>query len=60
MPSDTEHFLRRLQQERRAAEVATHPRVRERHVELAAAYELRLRELGCRERRAMLNLVDAA
>jgi hypothetical protein len=60
MSSDTEYLLRRLQNERRAARLATDLRVRERHLEFAAAYELRLRELGWTERRQSSNLVDAA
>ncbi len=60
MSSDTEYLLRRLQHERRAASLAADRRVRERHLEFVAGYELRLRELGWTERRANVRLVAAA
>lgn len=60
MSSDTEYFLRRLQAERRAAAESSDRRVRDVHLQLAATYEVRLRELGWRERRSTLSLVHAA
>jgi len=60
MSSDTEYFLRRLQAERRAAADSSDRRVRDVHLEFAANYAARLRELGSRERRSTLSLVEAA
>lgn len=58
--SEVEYLERRVHEERRAARDARDPRVRSRHLELAEAYELRLRETIALERRSGFRFVDAA
>jgi hypothetical protein len=60
MQSDAEYFQRRAREERDAASRSELPYVRERHLEFAGLYEMRLRELSAGERRLSFRLVDAA
>ena len=60
MESDTIYYARRVQEERSAAKRATHPNVRRCHLELAEAYEFRLRAVAAQERRLEFRLVTAA
>jgi hypothetical protein len=45
MENDSEYYRRRMCEEQQAARKAANPDARERHEELAAAYELRCRLL---------------
>lgn len=60
MQREAEYFRRRAREERDAALRSELPYVRERHLEFANLYELRLRELSAGERRMNFHLVDAA
>jgi hypothetical protein len=60
MANDAEYFENRAREERAAASSATHPAVRDRHLEMAAAYELRLRSMAADEARLGFRLVTAA
>ena len=46
MQSDAEYFRKRAGEERRAAQAATTPSVRLRHLEFAQAYDLRVQLVG--------------
>jgi hypothetical protein len=59
MESDRLYYARRAVQERAAALRSTHSRVRQVHLQMAAAYEERLVEIGNREREGT-HLVDVA
>ena len=60
MVSDVEYFSRRAREEREAAMRAANDDVREIHLQLAEAYELRIRELSAAARRSSMHLVSAA
>lgn len=61
MTNDTSYFTRRAREERLAADQATHPDVRARHLEFAAAYEHRLRVIAAADEPcAELHIVNAA
>jgi hypothetical protein len=60
MNSDTQYLRARAEQEREAAGSATDKRARARHLELAAEYIFRIREIEALERRSAYRLVDAA
>lgn len=60
MEADLEYLRRRLAQEKAAAEVAAHPRVRQAHLELAARYSHRIAEAAALERRDTMHIVSAA
>jgi hypothetical protein len=52
MESDATYYSRRAAQERAAALESTNIRVHDRHLELAQAYEYRVREMAKLERRS--------
>jgi hypothetical protein len=52
MESDATYYSRRAAQERAAALLSTNIRVQDRHLELAQAYEYRVREMVKLERSA--------
>jgi hypothetical protein len=60
MTNDSVYFERRAQEERVAAMKATHPVARQRHVEMADAYEARARAIMADEARLAFHLVSAA
>jgi hypothetical protein len=60
MDQELGYYRRRASEERRAAGQATHDKVRKCHSELAAAYDLRVRDLKARQRRMELHLVSPA
>jgi hypothetical protein len=60
MDRDTIYYSRRAGEEREAAIAATNANAQETHLELAAAYEHRVRELEAMERRSGIHLVSAA
>lgn len=60
MEKNAQYYLQRVEQERAAAANAKHPLVRERHEQMAAAYELRLRAIAAEEARMSFRLVTAA
>jgi hypothetical protein len=55
--TDGEYFSCRARDEREAAMRAAHPRVRQTHIDLADAYECRIRALAAAERRLAIGLV---
>lgn len=55
MESDATYYSRRAVEERAAALVATNIRVQDRHLELAQAYEYRVREMAKLERRSVFT-----
>lgn len=57
---DSEYFRQRADEERKAAVNSAHPTARERHVQLAEAYERQVRTFEALERRSALHLVDEA
>lgn len=59
MEKDAKYYARRAQEERQAAKKAKHAVVRKRHLEMADAYELRLRSVVADESRQMFHLVRA-
>jgi hypothetical protein len=60
MASDVDYFSRRAQEERKAALRTSDAHVRDVHLQLADAYEQRLRELAADARRSGMHLVSAA
>jgi hypothetical protein len=60
MVSDRVYYERRAAEERSAAMGAAHPRVREVHLEMAAAYEQRLQSLAAQELEPSVTLTDVA
>ena len=60
MEKDAKYYERRAQEERRAAEQAKHEVVRQRHLEMADAYDLKLRSIAAEESRQAFRLVSAA
>lgn len=60
MVSDRVYYERRAADERAAAMKAAHPRARQVHLEMAAAYEQRLRDLAEQELGAGRALTDVA
>lgn len=60
MASDVEYFSRRAQEEREAALRTSDAHVRDVHLQLADAYEQRVRELAAEARRLGMHLVSAA
>ena len=59
MEKDAKYYARRAQEERQAAKKAKLAVVRKRHLEMADAYELRLRSAVVDESRQMFHLVRA-
>ena len=57
MERDTGYYRARVAQEMEAAGQAPDTRARNRHLELAAAYTFRIRELVAQERRSAFRLV---
>ena len=55
MESDSTYYSRRAAEERAAALEATNIRVQDRHLELAQAYEYRVREMAKLERRSVFT-----
>jgi hypothetical protein len=60
MASDVEYFSKRAQEERQAALRTGDTHVRDIHLQLADAYEDRLRQLSAEARRSGIHLVSAA
>lgn len=60
MEKDAKYYARRAQEERQAVMQATHPVVRQRHLEMAEAYDNRLRSIAAEESRLAFHLVSAA
>ena len=60
MEKDAKYFARRAQEERQAMERSAHPVVRQRHFEMAEAYDARLRSIAADESRQSFRLVSAA
>lgn len=60
MDQNLDYYARRAEEERVAAGKALHPVVRERHLEMARAYEQRVRTLGAEQARLTIHLVSAA
>lgn len=60
MENDAEYYERRAHEERKAAKQATHKIVRQRHLEMAEAYDIRLRSIAAEESRQAFRLVSAA
>jgi hypothetical protein len=60
MGSDFDYFSRRAREERQAAAGSADRRVGDIHRQLAASYELRVRELSAEARRSTIHLVSAA
>jgi hypothetical protein len=55
---EVSYFIGRALEEWMAAVKAAHPIARRRHVELAEAYEDRVRTMAAVERRSLIRLVD--
>jgi len=55
--TDGEYFSGRARDEREAAMRAAHPRARQTHIDLADAYEARIRALVAAERRSSIGLI---
>jgi hypothetical protein len=60
METDLNYFSRRAEEERAAGLAAASVRARMIHLEIAAAYEKRVRDLTAQKKRSMLRLVAAA
>lgn len=60
MENDAKYYARRALEERRAAKRSKHEVVRERHLEMADAYDLRVRSIVADESRQTFRLVSAA
>ena len=60
MEKDANYYERRVREERRAAEQSKHKIVRQRHLEMAEAYDVRLRSLAAEKSRQSFHLVSAA
>ena len=60
MEKDARYYERRAQEERQAAKRAKHKVVRQRHLEMAEAYDVRLRSIAAEESREAFHLVSAA
>ena len=60
MTSDVEYFSKRALEERHAALRTGDAHVREIHLQLADAYEERMRQLSAETRRSGIHLVSAA
>lgn len=56
---DTAYYRRRIVEERRAGMAAASEEARRSHLELAAAYETRVKELIALQRRSALHIVSA-
>jgi hypothetical protein len=57
---DANYYQRRAQEEREAAKRAKNKVVRQRHLEMAEAYDGRLRSIAAEESRQGFHLVSAA
>lgn len=60
MASDVDYFSRRAREEREAALRTSDGHVRDIHLQLADAYEQRVREISAEARRSGMHLVSAA
>lgn len=60
MENDANYYARRASEERLAAEKSEHQMVRQRHLEMAQAYDVRLRQIAAEESRQAFRLVSAA
>jgi len=60
MEKDAKYYARRAQEERQAAKKAKHEMARKRHLEMAEAYDLRLRSIAADQSRQTFHLVSAA
>ena len=57
---DAIYYARRALEERLAAKRSEHHVVRQRHLEMAEAYDLRVRSIAAEQSRQALHLVTAA
>lgn len=60
MTSDVAYYERRAREEHEAANGAVSPEARQRHLELAEAYERTIRQIVAADRRSVMRLVRAA
>jgi hypothetical protein len=60
MDKDAAYFARRAREEREAAMKAEHPTAQQRHIELAEAYDNRVRAIAAEQSRLGFRLVSAA
>ncbi len=60
MEKDAKYYERRAQEERQAAKRAKNKVVRQRHLEMAEAYDGRLRSIAADESRQGFHLISAA
>lgn len=60
MTSDVAYYERRIREEHEAAKGALSPKARQCHLELAEAYQCRLRQIAAEDRRSAMRLVRAA
>lgn len=60
MDNNSQYYARRAREERDAAARSEHALVRQRHLEMAAAYELKLRAIAAEQARMSFHLVSAA
>lgn len=60
MDRDVAYYTRRVAEERQAVLSAATEEARQRHLELASAYESRLGELAAKKPRSTLTIVTAA
>lgn len=60
MEADRVYFRRRMDEEQAAAATASHSKVRQIHLDLAACYEARLATIEARQQRTGMHLVSAA
>jgi hypothetical protein len=60
MKDDAAYYSRRALVERTAAMKAAHPNVRQVHLEMAEAYEQRVRSMTADDRRSALQIISAA
>jgi hypothetical protein len=58
MQSDLSYFRRRASEERTAALQARHPKARQAHLELAARYEERVREMTAHNEQLYVPLIE--
>jgi hypothetical protein len=59
MERDAKYYARRAREERLAAEKSQHEVARQRHLEMAEAYDVRLRSIAAEESRQAFHLVGA-
>jgi hypothetical protein len=58
--NDAKYYARRAEEERLAADKSEHLLVRQRHLEMAEAYDVRVRSIAAQQSRETFHLVSAA